>query len=118
MRQTRSFPVFSSPVTQVVEFTTAEGIVISARKLLIPDHVSDKQEDRFEIVLPARGLKKLPAEEEEKMLGIFNRAVGEESEVEYIGTGEPPFHGNLLIVLDESENLEQLKVDASVLVGT
>ena len=92
--------------------TNSPGLVVSARRVLIPDEVSGK------IVLPAARLKKLPAEEEEKVLGVFNRAVGKESKVEYIGTGEPPFHVYLLIVLDESENLEQLKVNASVLVGT
>ena len=112
------FPVFSSPETQIVEFTTAGGIVVSARRVLIPNEVNGKEEDWFEIVLPARGVKTLHAEEEVKVLGIFNRAVGKESKVKYIGAGESPFHDNLLIVLDESENLEQLEVDASVLVGT
>ena len=115
--QGSSFPAFSSPETQIVEFTNTAGLVISARRVLIPSGVSGKEEDWFEIVLPATKLRKLPAEEEEKVLGVFNRAVGKESKVEYIGTGEPPFHVNLLIVLDESENLEQLKVDTSVLVG-
>ena len=112
------FPAFSSPETQIVEFATAGGIVVSSRRVVIPDEVSGKDEDWFEIVLPTAKLKKLPAEEEEKALGVFNRAVGKESKVEYIRTGEPPFHNHLLIVLDESENLEQLKVNASVLVGT
>jgi len=112
------FPVFSSPETQVVEFTTAQGIVVSARRVLIPDEVSGKEEEWFEIVFPARKLKNLPVEEEEKVLGVFNRAVGKEPKVKYIGIGEPPFHDNLLVVLDESENLEQLKVNASVLKAT
>ena len=112
------FPVLSSPETQVVTFTTAQGIVVSARRVVVPDEVTGKEEDWFEVVLPARKLKKLPSEEEEKVLGIFNRAVGKELKAEYIGVGEPPFHDNLLLVLDESENLEQLKIDASVLVGT
>ena len=112
------FPVFSSPETQIVEFATAEGIAVSSRRVVIRDEVSGKEEDWFEIILPVGKLKKLPAEEEEKVLGVFNRAVGKESKVEYIGAAEPPFNSHLLIVLDESENLEQLKVDASVLVGT
>ena len=112
------FPVLSSPETQVVEFTTTRGIVVSARRVLVPDEVSGKEEDWVEIVLPARKLRNLPAEEEERILGVFNRAVGKELKVKYIGVGEPPFDDNLLVVLDESENLEQLKVDASVLVGT
>ena len=115
--QRSQFPAFSSPETQIVEFTTAGGIVICSRKVVIPDEVSGKEEDWLEIVLPAGKLKKLPDEEEERVLGLFNRAVGKESKVEYIGTGEPPFDSNLLVVLDESENLEQLKFDASALVG-
>ena len=115
--QGSKFPVFSSPETHTVEFTTAKGIVISARKVVIPDDVSGKEEDWFEIVLPVGKLKKLPAEEEERILGIFSRAVGKEPKVKYIGIGEPPFQTDLLIVLDENENLEQLKVNTEILVG-
>ena len=107
------YPRFRDKLTRIrtgkfviVEFTTVEWIVISARRVFIPNGVRGKQADWFKIVLP------------EKMFGIFNRAVGKESKVQYIGTEEPPFHDNFVIVLDESENLEQLKVDVSVLVGT
>jgi len=111
------FPAFSSPETHTVEFTTTKGTVVSALKVAIPHEVSGKEEDWFEIVLPAGKLKKLPAEEEGRVLGIFNRAVGKEPKVKYIGIGEPPFQRDLLIVLDENENIDQLKLDAKVLVG-
>jgi len=112
------FPSFASSETHTVEFITVDGIVVSARKVVIPDEVSGKEEDWFEIILPAGKLKKLPAKEEDRILDIFNRAVGNELRVKYIGTGEPPFHQDLLIVLDENENLEQLNIDAGALVGT
>lgn len=111
------FPVFSSPETHTVEFTTGSGVIVSARKVAIHDEMSGEDEDWFEIVLPAGKLKKLPAKEEERVLGLFARAVGREPKVKYIGPGEPPFQRDLLIVLDESENIEQLKVDAKVLVS-
>ena len=111
------FPAFSSPKTRTVEFTTPKGIVVSARKVAIPHEASGEEEDWFEIVLPAGKLKKLSAEEEERVLGIFNRAVGKEPKVKYIGIGEPPFQHDLLIVLEENENMDQLKLDAEVLVG-
>ena len=111
------FPTFSSPETHTVEFTNANGIAVSARKVVIPHEVSGKEEDWFEIVLPAGKPRELPAEERERVLGIFNRAVGKEPKVKYIGTGEPPFQDDLIIVLDEDENMDQLKLDAAVLVG-
>jgi len=111
------FPAFSSPETDTVEFTTGTGVVVSSRKVVIPDEVSGEEEDWFEIALPAGKLKKLPAEEEERVLGLFTRAVGKEPKIKYIGMGEPPFQRDLLIVLDESENVEQLKVDTKVLVS-
>ena len=111
------FPVFSSPETHTVEFTTGSGVVVSSRKVVIPDEASGEEEDWFEIVLPAGKLKKLPPEEEEKVLDLFTRAVEKEPKVKYIGAGEPPFQRDLLIVLDESENIERLKVDAKVLVS-
>ena len=111
------FPMFSSPETHTVEFTNAKGVVFSARKVVIPHEVTGKEEDWFEVILPAAKLRKLPAEEEERILGIFNRAVGKELKVKYIGTGEPPFLRDLLLVLDEDENIDQLKFDAAVLVG-
>ena len=112
------FPSFASSETHTVEFITVDGIVVSARKVVIPDEVSGKEEDWFEIVLPAGKLKTLPAEEEDRILGIFNRAVGKELGVKYIGIGEPPFHQDLLIVVDENENIEQLNIDAEALVST
>lgn len=111
------FPAFSSPETHTVEFTTRSGVVVSSRKVAIPDEVSGKEEDWFEIVLPAGRLKRLPAEEEERVLGLFTRAIGKEPKIKYIGMGEPPFQRDLLIVLDESENVEQLKLDPKVLVS-
>ena len=111
------FPVFSSPETHTVEFTTGTGVVISARKVVIPDEVTGEGEDWFELVLPAGKLEKLPAGEEERVLGIIARAVGKEQKVKYIGVGVPPFQRDLLVVLDESGNLEQLKVDTQVLVS-
>ena len=111
------FPAFSSPETHTVEFTTKSGVVVSSRKVVIPDEVSGEEEDWFEIVLPAGKLKRLPAGEEERVLGLFTRAVGKDPKIKYIGMGEPPFQRDLLIVLDESENVEQLKVDARVLVS-
>ena len=111
------FPTFSSPETHTVEFTNTKGIVLSARKVVISHEVSGKEEDWFEIVLPAGKLRELPAEERERVIGIFNRAVGKELKVEYIGNGEPPFQRDLLIVLDEDENIDQLEFDVKVLVG-
>lgn len=111
------FPAFSSPGTHTVEFITANKTVVSARKVGMTNEVSGKEEDWFEIVLPAGKLRNLPTEEEEKILGIFNRAVGRESKVKYIGIGEPPFQHDLLIVLDEDEEIEKLKLNAEVLVG-
>ena len=75
--QGNRFTVFSSPRTRIVEFTTAGGIVICSRIVVIPDEVSGKEEDWFEIVLPAG--KQLPAEEEARVFGLFNCAVGKES---------------------------------------
>lgn len=75
-------------------------------------------EDWFEITLPAAKLERLPVEEEKKVLEILTRAVGKEPRVKYIGRGKPPFKRYLLIVLDESENLEQLKfADVRALVS-
>ena len=105
------FPAFSSPETHTVDFTTARGVVISARKVII------EEEDWLEIVLPAGKVKKLPAEEEKRVLGVLARAMKKEPRVRYIGAGEPPFQVYLLIVLEESENLEQLKLDIKALVG-
>ncbi|KAF9654114.1 hypothetical protein BDM02DRAFT_27216 [Thelephora ganbajun] len=96
--QGSQFPAFSSSQTHTVEFTTVKGVVISARKLVI------EEEEWFEIVLPAGKLKELPAEEAERVLGALSRAVGKDPKVKYIGVGEPPFHNDLLIVLEESEN--------------
>lgn len=93
-------------------FTTAKGIVISARKVVIEEEVW------FEIILPAGKLENLPAEEEERILDIITRALGKEPRVKYIGMGESPFEHILLIVLEESENIEQLRfVDIQALVG-
>ena len=106
------FPEFCPPGTHAVEFTTAKGVVISSRKVVIED------EDWFEIVLPAAKLKTLTDEEEGRVVEIFTRAMGKEPGVKYIGMGEPPFQQYLLIVLEESENLEKLKfVDIKTLVG-
>jgi len=115
--QESKFPVFSSPETHTVEFTTINGVVLSARKVVIPDEMSGKGEDWIEIVLPAGKLKELPTAEEERVLGILTRAMGKDPKVRYIGAGEPPFQQDLLIVLNESENIEQLKLDPEVLVG-
>ena len=111
------FPALSSPGTHTVEFTTGTGVVVSARKVVLPDEGSSEAEDWLEIVLPAGKLKKLPAEEEERVIGVFARAVGKELKVKYVGIGEPPLQYSLLIVLDESECLEQLKFDTEVLVS-
>ena len=106
------FPAFSSPETHTAEFTTTKGIIISARKVVI------EEEDWFEIILPTIRVEKLPDEEERRVLGILARAVGKELELKYIGKGVSPFERYLLIVLEESENLEQLKfVDIQALVG-
>lgn len=87
-------------------------MVLSARKVVI------EQEEWFEIILPAGNLKRLAIEEEKRILGILTRAIGKEPRVTYIGMGEPPFHRYLLIVLEESENLEQLKMaDVQALVS-
>ena len=116
--QENKFPAFSSPDTHTAEFITRNGVVVSTRKVVIPDEVSGEKEDWFEIVFPAGKLTKLPAEEEARVFGIFARAVGKDSpKVKYIGNGEPPFQDDLLIVLDESENIEELKLDAKVLVS-
>ena len=115
--QDSKFPVLSSPDTHTTEFTTRTGVVISARKVTAPDEVGSEGGDWFEIVLPVAKLVKLPAEEEERVIGIFARAVGKELKVKYIGVGEPPLEYSILIVLDESENLEQLKVDTDILVS-
>ena len=116
--QGNRFPVFSFPRTRIVELTTTGGIVICSRSVAAPDEVSGKEEDWFEIILPAGKLRKLPAEEEEIVFGLINRAVGKEPKVKSIGTGEPPLDDNLLLVLDESKNLERLNVDASALVSS
>ena len=105
------FLAFSSAETHTVEFTTPNGVVISARKVVI------EEEDWFEIILPAGKVKNLPAEEEKRILGILTRAIGREPRVEYTGAGEHPYQNYLLIVLEESENLEQLKLDIKVLVS-
>lgn len=110
--QNSQFPAFSSSKTHTVEFTTAKGIVISARKVVI------EGEEWFEIVLPAIKVEKLPAEEEKRVLDALASAIGKEPRVKYIGKGVPPFERYLLIVLEESENLEQLRfVDIQALVG-
>ena len=106
------FPAFSSPDTHTAEFTTAAGIVISARKVVI------EEDDWFEIILPKVMVEKLSAEEEKRVLEILTRAVGRELGVKFIGRGVPPFERYLLVDLEESENLEQLKfVDIQALVG-
>ena len=92
-------------------------MVISARKVVIPSEGGGEEEYWFEIDLPAGKLEKLPTEEEQRVLSIFARAVGKEPKVEYIGMGQPPFERDLLIVLDESESIEKLKLDAKVLVS-
>jgi predicted PhzF superfamily epimerase YddE/YHI9 len=115
--QGSQFPAFSSAETHTAELTTDIGVVVSARKVVIPNETSGEGEDWFEITLPAGKLKELPAEEEERILGLFTHAAGKELKVKYIGTGEPPFQDDLILVLDESENLEQLKLDEKVLVG-
>ena len=43
--QGNRFTVFSFPRTQIVELTTAGGIVICSRSVVIPDEVSGKEED-------------------------------------------------------------------------
>jgi len=107
------FPEFCPPETHAIEFTTAKGAVISSRKVVIDD------EDWFEIVLPAAKLKKLTDEEVGRVFEILTRAMGKEPRVRYIGMGEPPFQQYLLIVLEESENIEQLKfVDIKALKST
>ena len=110
------FPTFSFPETHTVEFTTVDGWVASARKVIISDEVGEEG-DWFEIIFPAGKLEKLSVEEEERIIGVFARAVGREPKVKYIGFGEPPFRHHILIVLDESENLEELKVNATELVS-
>jgi len=42
--------------------------------------------------------------------------VGNEPKVKYTEIGEPPFQDNLLIVLDEDENINQLRLNTDVLV--
>jgi hypothetical protein len=106
------FPTFSSSETHTAEFTTSKGIAIFARKVAI------EEEDWLEIILPAVKVEKLPAEEEKRVIGILTCAMGREPRVKYIGMGEPSFERYLLVVLEESENLEQLKfVDIRALVG-
>lgn len=109
--QGSQFPSFSSPDIHTVEFTTTKGVVISAREVII------EEEGWLEIVLPAGNVKNLPAEEEERVIGILAWAMRKEPSVKYIGAGEPPFQDYLLIVLEESENLEQLRLDIKALVG-
>ena len=109
-------PTFPPREAHTVEFITGKGVVVSARKVVMPGEVGG-EEYWFEIVLPAGKLEKLPTEEEERVLRIFARAVGKEPKVEYIGIGQPPFQRDLLIVLDESESIEKLKLDAKVLVS-
>ena len=43
--------------------------------------------------------------------------MGKDLRVEYLGAGQPPFQDFLLIVLEESESLEQLKPDFEALVS-
>jgi hypothetical protein len=54
------FPTFSSPETHTVEFIAAKGTVVSARKVVIPHEASGKEEEWFEIVLPAGNSKSYP----------------------------------------------------------
>ena len=117
LRQESWFPAFPSSDIHTVEFITGNGMVISARKVVIPSEGGGEEEYWFEIDLPAGKLEKLPTEEEQRVLSIFARAVGKEPKVEYIGMGQPPFERDLLIVLDESESIEKLKLDAKVLVS-
>lgn len=106
------FPAFCSPETHTVEFTTGKGVVVSSRRVAI------EEEHWFEIIIPAGKLKELTDEEKGRVVEIFTRATGKEPRVKYMGAGEPPFEPYLLIVLEESENLEQLKfVDIKALVG-
>lgn len=87
------------------------GTVISSRRVEI------EKEDWFEIDLPAATVKTLPAEEEKRIIGVFAQAIGREPKVKYIGMGQPPFYRYILVVLEESENLEELKfVDVKILV--
>ena len=51
--------VFSSPETQIMEFTTAGGIVVPARRMPVPNEANGEEEDWLEIIVPARGVKTL-----------------------------------------------------------
>ncbi|KAF9786776.1 hypothetical protein BJ322DRAFT_1002870 [Thelephora terrestris] len=96
--------------THTLEFTTTEGVVISSRQVVFED------EEWFEIVLPAGKARDATGEEEGRILVAFARAMGKEPRIKYLGVGEPPFQHHLLVVFEESENIEHLKfVDAKAL---
>ena len=76
-----------------------------------------EEEDWFEIVLPAAKLRSLSEEEMGRVIKALTCAVGKDPRIEYLGAGQPPFQDFLLIVLEESENLEQLKPDFEALVS-
>ena len=101
--QEGQFPAFASPDTHTIEFKTASDVAITAHKVVI------EGEDWFEIALPAAKLKDLSAEEERRVLEKYTQAIGREPKVRYIGTAEPPFQRYLLVVLEESESLDQLE---------
>ena len=110
--QGSQFPAFCSPETHTLEFTTTEGVVISSRQVVFED------EEWFEIVLPAGKARDATHEEEGRILAAFARAMGKEPRIKYLGVGEPPFQHHLLVVFEESENIEHLKfVDAKALVS-
>ena len=110
--QGSQFPAFCTPETHTLQFTTAEGVVITSRKVVMDD------EDWFEIVLPAAKIRDTTDEEWGRVLEAFTQAMGREPKVKYLGVGEPPFQHHLLVVFEESENIEQLKfVDINELVS-
>jgi len=107
------FPAFCSPETHTLEFTTAEGVVVTSRKVVMDG------EDWFEVVFPAAKIRDSTDEEWGRVVEAFTRAMGREPKVNYLGAGEPPFQHHLLVVFDESENIEQLKfVDINELDAT
>ncbi|KAG6846103.1 hypothetical protein H0H87_006467 [Tephrocybe sp. NHM501043] len=91
---------------EVVEFHTRSAGIVRARKC---------QEGFIEIEVPTARTSEVSPEDFVRISAIFNRACGRELVVKHIARGIQDFHGYLMVILDESENIKDLQVNTPLL---
>ncbi|KAH7928810.1 Diaminopimelate epimerase-like protein [Leucogyrophana mollusca] len=107
------------PAAGEVKFRTKNGTIVTARTT--PGEEGEKDGEWYEIELPANLVQEVSPEDKERVRDAVAKAMGKSPSdlgLEYVGRGSNPLPDYIIIVLNEKENIDGLKVDIPALTAT